>query len=73
MKPHLRLIALLGLIVPRHLRAGWRQEWEGEFRYRESQLDAWERLDWRDKLDLFRRSTSAFWDCLLYTSPSPRD
>ena len=64
MKPHLRLIALLGLIVPRHLRAGWRQEWEGEFRYRESQLDAWERLDWRDKLDLFRRSTSAFWDAL---------
>jgi len=64
MKPHLRLIALLGLIVPRHLRADWRQEWETEFAYRESQLDAWERLEWRDKLDLFRRSTSAFWDAL---------
>jgi predicted permease len=64
MKPHLRVIALLGLIVPRHLRADWRQEWETEFAYRESQLDAWERLDWRDRLDLFRRSTSAFWDAL---------
>ena len=64
MKPHLRLIALLGLIVPRHLRDGWRREWEGEFRHRESQLDAWDRLGWRDKLDLFRRSGSAFWDAL---------
>ena len=69
MKPHLRLIALLGLIVPRHLRADWRQEWETELAHRERQLDAWERLDWRDKLDLFRRSTSAFWDALwIYRS-----
>ena len=27
-RPHLRLIALIGLIVPRRLRADWRQEWE---------------------------------------------
>ena len=26
-RPHLRLIALLGVIVPRRLRADWRQEW----------------------------------------------
>jgi hypothetical protein len=30
-----RLIALIGLIVPRRLRAGWRQEWEAELQYRE--------------------------------------
>jgi predicted permease len=63
-KPHLRLIAILGVIVPRHLRDGWRQEWETEFAYRESQLADWDRLGWRDKLDLFHRSTSAFWDAL---------
>ena len=29
------LIALIGVIVPRRLRADWRQEWEAELRYRE--------------------------------------
>ena len=64
-RPHLRLIALVGLIVPRRLRADWRQEWEAELRYREMLLAEWDRLDWRNKLDLLRRSTSAFWDALL--------
>ena len=63
-RPHLRLIALLGVIVPRGLRADWRQEWESELRYREALLADWDRLDWRQKLDLLRRSTSAFWDAL---------
>ncbi|HVG22062.1 MAG TPA: hypothetical protein VNI02_23710, partial [Blastocatellia bacterium] len=64
-RPHLRLIALVGLIVPRRLRADWRQEWEAELRYREMLLAEWDRLDWRNKLDLLRRSTAAFWDALL--------
>ncbi len=64
-KPHLRLIAVVGLIVPRRLRADWRQEWEAELRYREMLLAEWDRLDWRNKLDLLRRSTAAFWDALL--------
>ena len=63
-KPHLRLIALLGVIVPRRLRADWRQEWEAELRYREALLADWDRLAWRNRLDLLRRSTSAFWDAL---------
>ena len=63
-RPHLRLIALVGVIVPRRLRADWRQEWEAELRYREMLLEEWERLDWHNKLDLLRRSTSAFWDAL---------
>jgi len=58
------LIALVGVIVPRRLRADWRQEWEAELRYREALLAEWERLDWRNKLDLLRRSASAFWDAL---------
>jgi putative ABC transport system permease protein len=63
-RPHLWLIALVGLIVPRRLRADWRQEWETELQYREWQLADWDRLDWRNKLDLLRRSASAFWDAL---------
>jgi FtsX-like permease family len=58
------LIALVGVIVPRRLRADWRQEWEAELRHRERQLAEWDRLDWRNKLELLRRSLSAFWDAL---------
>src|SRR5262245_55247701 len=63
-KPHLRLIAILGVIVPRRLRADWRQEWEAELQYREALLAQWDHLDWRHRLELLRRSTSAFWDAL---------
>lgn len=63
-KPHIRLITLVGVIVPRRLRADWRREWEGELQHREELLAEWDLLDWRSKLDLVRRSTSAFWDAL---------
>src|SRR5262245_17402053 len=58
------LIHIFGVIVPQRLRADWRQEWEAELHYREELLAEWDRLDWRHKLDLIRRSTSAFWDAL---------
>ena len=64
-RPYLWLIALIEVIVPRRLRADWRREWEAELRYRERMLDKWDRLDWRNKLELFRRSLSAFWDALV--------
>ena len=60
----LSLIRVIGVIVPRRLRANWRREWEAELRHREELLAQWDRLDWRTKLDLLRRSTSAFWDAL---------
>src|SRR5262249_48522938 len=63
-RPHLWLIALIGVIVPRSLRADWRQEWEAELRYRERLLAEWDRLDRRNKLELLRRSLAAFWDAL---------
>src|SRR5688572_4418462 len=58
------LVRTVGMIVPRRLRAGWRREWEAELSHREVMLAEWDRLDWRGKLDLLRRSTSAFWDAL---------
>ena len=58
------LIALIGVIIPRRLRADWRQEWEAELRYREALLAEWEKLNWKNKLNLLWRSTSAFWDAL---------
>jgi predicted permease len=58
------LIRLIGVIVPQRLRADWKQEWEAELQHREQMLAQWDRLDWRSKLDLMRRSTSAFWDAL---------
>jgi len=59
------LIRVIGVIVPRRLRADWRQEWEAELRYRELLLAEWDNLNWRTKLDLLRRSIGAFWDALL--------
>jgi predicted permease len=58
------LIHFIGVMVPRRLRADWRQEWEAELYYREMQLVEWDKLDWRAKLDLLRRSLGAFWDAL---------
>jgi putative ABC transport system permease protein len=58
------LILLIGVIVPRRLRAGWRQEWEAELRYRETLLAEWDKLGWRAKLALLWHSLGAFMDAL---------
>jgi predicted permease len=58
------LICIIGVIVPRRLRADWKQEWEAELRYRELLLADWDKLDWKTRLDLLRRSLGAFWDAL---------
>jgi len=58
------LIALIGVLVPRRLRAGWRQEWEAELQYRETLLAEWDKLDWRNKLALLWHSLGAFADAL---------
>jgi putative ABC transport system permease protein len=64
-KPHLWLIKLIGVIVPRRLRVDWKQEWEAELRYRELLLADWDKLNWKTRFDLLRRSLGAFWDALL--------
>jgi putative ABC transport system permease protein len=64
MKPHLWLITFIGVIVPRRLRADWRQEWEAELRYRETLLAEWDKLDRRNRLSLLWHSLGAFADAL---------
>src|SRR5499433_3220612 len=58
------LIKFIGVIVPRRFRDRFRQEWEAELEYREELLARWERLDWKNKLELLWRSLGAFWDAL---------
>jgi predicted permease len=62
--PWLWLITLIGVIVPRRLRADWRQEWEAELLYREALLAQWDQLNRRTKLELLSHSTGAFVDAL---------
>ena len=54
------LIRIIGVIVPRRLRDDWKQEWKAELRYRELLLADWDKLNWRTKLDLLRRSLGGF-------------
>jgi predicted permease len=63
--PALWWIHLIGVIVPRRLRADWRQEWEAELQYRERLLAEWDNLNWKTKMDLWWRSLGAFRDALL--------
>jgi hypothetical protein len=63
-KTHLWLIRVVGVIVPRRLRADWRQEWEAELRYRETMLAERERLDRGAKLALLWHSLGALADAL---------
>src|SRR6185295_12158844 len=59
------LIRIIGVIVPRRLRADWKQEWVAELRHRELLLVDWDKLNWKTKLDLFVRSLGALRDALL--------
>ena len=68
MRLHLRLVRFIGLIVPRRMRADWRQEWEAELQHREAMLADWDRLNWRSKFDLVARSLGAFRDAMWLQS-----
>lgn len=57
----LALIRVFSALVPRASRAGWRREWEAEFRHR-YEPQAAGALDWSSKVDLIRRALGALPD-----------
>jgi putative ABC transport system permease protein len=65
LRPWLRLIRLVSLIVPRRIRAEWREEWEAELEHHESLLAKWRRGHARDRGELIRHSLGSFRDALL--------
>ncbi len=66
--PWLWLIRVIGVLVPRRLRADWRQEWEAELRYRETLLAEWDNLNRKTKFDLLWHCLGAFMDALWLQS-----
>ena len=64
-RPHLWVITALGVVVPRRLRADWRQEWEAELQHRESLLANWDNINWKTRLNLLKRSMGALRDAIL--------
>src|SRR5262245_27010343 len=65
LRPWLRMIGLVSLIVPRRLRADWRRQWEADLKFHESLHQKWRGNSWRDKRDLLRHSSGSFRDALL--------
>ena len=58
----LALVRLFGAIVPSISRCDWRAEWEAEVRHRWTLLERRQHLDWRNRMDLFRRALGALPD-----------
>jgi putative ABC transport system permease protein len=64
-RPWFRLIKLVSLMVPRRIRADWREQWEAELEHHESLLAKWRRGNRRNRGELIRHSLGSFRDALL--------
>ncbi|MBL8204763.1 MAG: ABC transporter permease [Blastocatellia bacterium] len=64
-QPYFWLITAVSVIVPKRLRAAWKQEWEAELCHHESRLTRWRKLDWLTRIDLLRRSLGSLKDALI--------
>jgi putative ABC transport system permease protein len=58
----LRVVRAISRLVPGHERDDWQREWEAEIRHRADILDARRALDWRNKMDLLRRTMGSVFD-----------
>jgi putative ABC transport system permease protein len=58
----LALLRVCSTVVPAASRQDWRAEWEAEIRHRWDLLDRQNHLDWRTRMDLFRRALGALPD-----------
>ena len=58
----LALVGAVAIVVPGAARGEWRAEWEAEIRHRWQTLDRDAHLDWRTRMNLFRRALGALPD-----------
>jgi putative ABC transport system permease protein len=58
----LALVRAVAVVVPGGARGEWRAEWEAEIRHRWQTLDRDAHLDWRTRMNLFRRALGALPD-----------
>ena len=58
----LGLVRVFAAVVPSGSRSDWRAEWEAEVRHRWDLLDRRQNLEWRTRMDLFRRALGALPD-----------
>jgi len=58
----LALVRMFAVLVPARSRREWRAEWEAEVRHRWQTLDRDQHVDWRTRMDLFRRALGALPD-----------
>jgi hypothetical protein len=62
----LRVVRLIGVLVPAQFRSEWRREWEAEVINRWLQLERWGKLDAQSKADLWKRIQGALADTLWF-------
>ncbi len=58
----LALVGAVAVVVPGATRGEWRAEWEAEIRHRWQTLNRDDHLDWRTRMNLFRRALGALPD-----------
>ena len=56
------LVRVFSVLVPGRARRDWRQEWEAEIQHRGDRLEARDRDNWRDQMDLGARTLGALPD-----------
>jgi hypothetical protein len=61
-----RMLRLIGMLVPAQFRSDWCREWEAEVVNRWLQLERWGRLDAQSKADLWKRIRGAMIDTLWF-------
>jgi hypothetical protein len=62
----LRVVRVIGLIVPAQFRSDWRREWEAEVINRWLLLEKWGRLNAQSKADLWKKIRGALADALWF-------
>jgi hypothetical protein len=58
----LRVVGVIGMLVPRAARADWTREWDAELRHRSAQLRRRRDVTWRTNMELLRRALGSLPD-----------